>query len=515
MRSRFLFTIMIAACWLGVGGRSIEAIEFSDLLSSLDVLETVAGNGATDSPPDWLPTMEGGSALAADLSRPHMATSDWAGNIYIADKDAHAIRKVTPDGKIVTIAGTNVAGFNGDGPGTTQQLAEPNGLFTFPNGVHYIVDLGNNRIRRLSPDGHLTTVLEDPLGIDLGRGLWVSPDQQTIFYSSGSQVRRWTSSLGLSTYASGFSQLANLDVDPSDGELVVTDRGLHGVYKVFADGTRTLIAGNESTFGGGSGFPATDTALFEVRGIQFHPDGGMLLATHSGGQVWFVDDQQKIHLLIDGDDNDAHGGDGEPVTTPGLKVSEVRAVALGANGDLLVTEHDNGYIRRVKTLQPFLKGDFNRDRRLDALDMDLLSESVRAQSHLQTLDLTLDEVVDRADLYDWATNLFGTSIGDANLDRAFTSQDFVHVFQIGEYEDGIARNSTWSDGDWDGDGDFTSTDFVAAFQVCAYEMETNCNDTPPRPAESVPEPIAVSVGSLVAVAFALRRYATTSPPGKA
>lgn len=502
MRWCVLLVLLVVNTGLSVLAPSADAIEFAQLVQSLDRLETIAGNGATDNPPDWLPSMEGGPARSADLSRPHMATADWAGNVYIADKDAHAIRKVTPDGTITTIAGTNVAGFNGDGPGVAQQLSEPNGLYTFPNGVSYILDLGNSRIRRLSPDGQLTTVLEDPLGMEVGRGLWVSPDQETIFYSTGTEVRRWTKGQGLSTYAGGFSQLANLDVDPSDGQLVVTDRSLHGVYKVFADGSRTLIAGNESTFGGGSGFPATETALFEVRSVQFHPDGGMLLATHSGGQVWFVDDQQKIHLLIDGDDNDAHGGDGEPVTTLGKKVSEVRAVSLAANGDILVTEHDNGYIRRVKTLQPFAKGDFNRDHQLDPLDMEILSESVRAQTHLQTLDLTLDETVDGKDLEDWATNIYKTYLGDANLDRLFNSQDFVYVFQVGEYEDGISRNSTWSDGDWNGDGDFNSSDFVAAFQSCAYET---CNSQGPRQALSVPEPTGFAACGLMTAALAIKR----------
>lgn len=58
--------------------------------------------------------------------------------------------------------------------------------------------------------------------------------------------------------------------------------------------------------------------------------------------------------------------------------------------------------------------------------------------------------------------------GDANIDGVFNSTDLIRVFQIGEYEDLIAHNSGWSDGDWDDDDEFTSGDLVAAFQRGQY-----------------------------------------------
>ncbi len=59
--------------------------------------------------------------------------------------------------------------------------------------------------------------------------------------------------------------------------------------------------------------------------------------------------------------------------------------------------------------------------------------------------------------------------GDANLDGRFTSEDLVHVFQVGEYEDDVALNSAWREGDWNNDGDFTTTDLVVAFAAGTYE----------------------------------------------
>ncbi len=327
--------------------------EFERLLNSYGKLRTAAGRGwiRTKGSNGWITAMEGGSALEAELSRPHMTMADSEGNLYIADKDAHAIRKVTTDGRIHTIAGTGVAGFNGDGLGIETQLSEPNGLYTFPDGSTYVLDMGNGRIRKLSTDGQLTTIVHDPDGILVGRGLWVSEDETIIFYASMSitaVVKKWTEAQGLTLYASGFAQLGDMDVDPGDGNLVVTDRGTNQVYKVFPDGSRETVAGNGSSTGGGDGQKALETALYGVRGICFAPNGGYFVATHEGGQVWYVDTDGYIHLVIDGDDEHTHAGDGEDIQTPGKKISEPRAVELAPNGDLLVTENDYGYVRVVE-----------------------------------------------------------------------------------------------------------------------------------------------------------------------
>jgi hypothetical protein len=69
----------------------------------------------------------------------------------------------------------------------------------------------------------------------------------------------------------------------------------------------------------------------------------------------------------------------------------------------------------------------------------------------------------------------GQIVGDANLDGRFDSSDLVLVFQAGEYDDDIAKNSNWSDGDWNCDGDFNSGDLVVAFQLGHYESALAAN----------------------------------------
>jgi sugar lactone lactonase YvrE len=324
--------------------------QFEEFCLKYDTLSTIAGKGDISDKGinGWLSDYEGGSALAAELSRPHFAMADGAGNIYIADKDAHAIRKVSPDGIITTVAGTGVAGDNGDGQGIGCQLNAPNGIWVMEDGTVYILDLGNNYIRKLNNDGNLTTVFKDSTGIAIGRGLWVSPSEDLIYYASSSKVKKWTTEGGVADYSTGYSSLGTIVVDPS-GHLVVTDRSGNRVYRVNEDGSKVVIAGNGLSSGGGDGFNATETGIHGVRGIWFLEDNSYLLATHEGSQIWYVDTLGIIHLFLDGMEGDEnHTGDGEHFQTPGYKISEARGISIDYEGNILITENDAGYIRKIR-----------------------------------------------------------------------------------------------------------------------------------------------------------------------
>ncbi len=325
-----------------------EGEEFATLVGCYGLLGTVAGTGTDGSKGVnlWDEGMEGGPALAAELSRPHMTMADVAGHLYIADKDAHAIRRVDLDGIITTIAGTGRAGDDGDDPvaGVDARLSSPNGLYALADGTVYIHDMGNDKVRRLSADGELTTLFET-LGSGTGRGLWVADDESQAFVACGENVQVWTPDGGVEVYADGFVSLGNLVVDP-DGLLVVTDRAGSAVWRISAGGEHELIAGNGTFSGGGDGELAVETGLAEVRGVWFHPLGGYFLATHVGDQIWYVDTDGVIHLFLDGE-KDAHAGDGEPFDSPGPKISEPRAITMDARGQLLITENDVGYVRVI------------------------------------------------------------------------------------------------------------------------------------------------------------------------
>ena len=333
--------------WLA---RAVPAGDFALVSNTFGPLQHIAGLGQIDDDLNgWQAWMEGANALAVELSTPHMTMADWAGNLYIADKDAHAIRKIDTNGILRTIAGINTAGDGPDTatPGTNLTLNAPNGLFVLPDGTLYILDFLNGKVRRLGTDGMAVTVITDPNGITAGRGLWVSRAENLVYYSSGNRIRQWTPAGGLTTFASGFDQLGNLDVDPRDGSVLAADRGAHRVYRVATNGTRTVIAGDGSTDPHGDGGPATNAGLNEVRGVCLAPGGGYFLCTHKGGDVWYVDTNALAHLILDG----KSGSDPLPET----RIAEPRAVTLAPNGDLLITESDYGAIRVLPRMLKLLE----------------------------------------------------------------------------------------------------------------------------------------------------------------
>ncbi len=323
--------------------------DFESVVSAYSTLQTIAGKGESDNSNEWESSFEGGAATEAELSRPHFAMGDDGGNIYIADKEAHAIRKVTPDGKIFTVAGTNQPGDDGDepGPGTERRLSNPNGIWVRGDSTVYILDLDNGKVRRLDPSGEMTTLFTDPEGIIVGRGLWVSDDESLAYYASNSAVKKWTPQGGIEVFSSGFTSLGNIAMDPG-GNLVAADRFGNRVYRIAADGTATPIAGNGESWGGGDGESALGTGIAGVRGIWFLPHGGYFLATHQGSQVWYIDTGGTIHLFLDGrNDDQSHSGDGEHFRTPGYKISEARSISVDVAGNILVVENDLGFVRRI------------------------------------------------------------------------------------------------------------------------------------------------------------------------
>jgi hypothetical protein len=142
-------------------------------------------------------------------------------------------------------------------------------------------------------------------------------------------------------------------MDPN-GLLVVTDRAGNLVERIESNGTKTVIAGNGSFANGGDGALAVDTGLKEVRGIWFLPSGAYFLATDGGSQIWYVDTSGYIHLFLNGGDTFIdHSGDGAWFhdNPTALKVSKVREVTMDYEGNLLITENDAGYVRKVRFLR--------------------------------------------------------------------------------------------------------------------------------------------------------------------
>jgi hypothetical protein len=125
-------------------------------------ITTIAGTGFKAASGD------GGPAVQASLMTPRNVAVDAAGNLYFSEFEGHRIRKVTPDGRIFTVAGTGLAGFRGDGgAATSAQIGFPAGLAVDRSGVLYFADSQNQRVRRILPGGTISTVLGGDAGTAL------------------------------------------------------------------------------------------------------------------------------------------------------------------------------------------------------------------------------------------------------------------------------------------------------------------------------------------------------------
>jgi sugar lactone lactonase YvrE len=124
------------------------------------LINTVVGSGPIGtSSDDGDLTGDGGPALEAALQEPTAIAFDAAGNLYIADRDNHAVRRVDPSGIITTVAGSGERGFAGDdGPAIDADLSRPQGVAVDGAGNIYISDSDNHRIRKVDPSGVITTI---------------------------------------------------------------------------------------------------------------------------------------------------------------------------------------------------------------------------------------------------------------------------------------------------------------------------------------------------------------------
>lgn len=252
---------------------------------------------------------DGGPAAQAQLYGASGVAIGPDGTIYIADRFNNRVRKVTPSGTISTLAGTGVAGYNGDGrPAAQAQLDDPRDVALGPDGSLYIVDSQNNRLRRVGLDGIITTVAGT--GAQAGSGqpgctnvfavcgdggpatlallnlpqrVTVAPDG-TIYVSDSLLWRlRSIGSDGIIREVSqlGIWQGQGIAVDPNDGALYISYYyGLGGkIFLVSPDGSRTLVAGDGSFGGfGGDGGPAALAQLNAPQGIAVAPDGSIYIA---------------------------------------------------------------------------------------------------------------------------------------------------------------------------------------------------------------------------------------------
>ncbi|MBZ5634209.1 MAG: hypothetical protein LAO55_13900 [Acidobacteriia bacterium] len=213
-----------------------------------------------------------GDARDSRLNHPTGVAADPLGNIYIADRGNHRIRRVTPDGIITTIAGTGVQGNTGDGgPATLARLNAPSAVSLDATGHLYVADTGNHRVRKFVPGGNMLPVTETLFPVDTAAD--------------------------------------------AAGNLYIADAGAQRVYRETATGVVEALLGGLETPGG----------------IAVDRDGNLYYTDVAAGRVW--------RRTLSGATTEL--GAGHWVSPNGLAVSE--------SGDVFVADSGLGRIQRVNS----------------------------------------------------------------------------------------------------------------------------------------------------------------------
>jgi serine/threonine protein kinase, bacterial len=266
---------------------------------------------------------------------------DREGNIYLSHRSKNRIRKITPDGTITTIAGNGAAGFSGDGgPALEATLNFPAGLVVDAKQNLFIADRNNHRIRKVSPDGIITTV-------------------------AGTGVPNFGGDDGPAILAQ-FNLPSDIEIGPK-GNLYISDRSNHRIRKMDRDGIVTTVAGiGVEGFGGDFG-PAKNAVLKFPFGISLDKQGNLYVADRGNNRVRKVD-TKGIITTIAGDSMHSFGGDYGPAAYSNLAYPT--DVVADGEGNIYIADRNNNRIRKIDgqgvitTMMGTGKTEFNGDNEI-------------------------------------------------------------------------------------------------------------------------------------------------------
>jgi DNA-binding beta-propeller fold protein YncE len=262
------------------------------------------------------------------------------GTIFVSEGiEAHRISRITPGGAHTLYAGGS-AGF-ADGPGESARFHVPSGLARSPDGVLYVADTGNNAIRRITPDGVVSTIvapsagLNGPIGLAIGPGgtLIVADTYNDRICSVGPDGRLTVIAGAAQGFADGAPSEARFDTPvgvatDAAGNIYVADAGNGAVRVITVDGRITTVA------------PGFSDGSLRPRGIAVGETNSIFVTDERG---WIVEIPAAggQRILIGGRAGYADGaGSAAMFRAPS-------GIANAAAGRLLVSDRRNGLLRRV------------------------------------------------------------------------------------------------------------------------------------------------------------------------
>jgi len=277
------------------------------------MINTVAGNGQTG------PSGDGGAATSVALAVPFALALDSAGNLYIAERGAHRIRKVTPAGTISTVAGTGSDGFSGDGgPATQARLWTPVGVALDGAGNLYIADSTNFRVRKVTPAGVISTI-------------------------AGNGSMGFSGDGGPATQAQ-ISDLNGVAADTA-GNVYIADRNRR-VRKVTPAGIISTFAGTGQLGSAGDGGPATMAQLSQPVGLAVDGAGNVYIVDAYANRIRKVTPAGVIGTVAgNGNLGGNFSGDGGLATSASL--DSPQGITVDAGGNLYIADTGNNRVRKV------------------------------------------------------------------------------------------------------------------------------------------------------------------------
>ena len=283
------------------------------IVDTRGIITTVAGNGTAGFSGD------GGKATQAQLSLPSGVAVDDKGNIYISDRSNDRVRVVDNKGIITTFAGNGVDGYKGDlGPATQAQLSKPFGLALDKKGNLYIADRVSNRVRKVNPQGIITTVAGDG-----------------GFFFMGDNGPAYRASLAGPT---------GIVVD-KNGILYIADRNNNRIRSVDTQGMIRTVAGTGQQDYNGEAEMARDTNLYLPFGVALDQNDKLLIIDRSHYRIRRINPRSGSIETVAGNGVKMFAGDGGPAT--GAKLSFPHGIAVDKKGNVIFSDKGHYRIRRI------------------------------------------------------------------------------------------------------------------------------------------------------------------------
>jgi trimeric autotransporter adhesin len=330
------------------------------------IITTYAGPGAP---------VSGSFAKDQAIDGPTAIISDRASGLYIAVGSQNQVYQVTANGKIILIAGIGTPGFSGDGgPATAAQLFNPIGLAADSAGNLFIADSSNSRIRKVSPDGTISTAagngtaghtgdggqatsaeLNQPWGLafDILGNLLVSDSANhcirkvtgsTISNVAGTGIAGFSGDDSAATSAK-LNRPTGLAVDTT-GNLFITDTANQSIREITIDGYIHTIAGSGTQGFDGDGKQATSAKFNFPAGLALDGAGNLFVADSGNYRIRKITSDGGISTIA-GAGTAGFSGDGGAATKAEFDLP--MAVMVDAAGNLFIADYVNRRIRMVTT----------------------------------------------------------------------------------------------------------------------------------------------------------------------